>query len=129
MLFLNEDKVKTMTVYAGKDELGRHFVASHVGAGKSTFLKGIAASHNYAYLNTEETPVGKLSITCEQFKSMFPDAQGIVLECPNIEEFLTDFKTYVWDIPFWYSIQIGAYNHVTYEKMINCSLRNVIKAM
>lgn len=104
--------VKEIHCYFGTDTIGRNFVAGKTGSGKSLLLRGIASKHGFYYIDGTMT-VGKHKVTCEQFMQdlkLVGNVKGIVfdLETYEIQDLLTDFESYKWNIPIWYALRLNS---------------------
>ena len=101
--------------FFGTDVYKRHFVAGRCGSGKTMVLMGIAQRLDYQYLNNEMQPINDERLSCDSLiKSFDKNIKGIVLDCTHFwfRENLIDFKTYKWNIPIWYSVQLNPYNSI-----------------
>lgn len=121
-------RTRKLELYQGTDTMGRHFVAGRTGSGKSMFLMGIAARHEYLYLNNEMPSLFPNPMSCEEllncYKPSHEEHKGIVLDCTDwwLKNMLTDFFDYKWNIPVWYSIQLNRDGIVRSEDIIKYRL-------
>ena len=121
-------RTRKLELYQGIDQMGRGFVAGKSGSGKSMFLMGIAARHEYLYLNNEMKSLFPYPMSCEEllnyYKPSNEEHKGIVFDCTDwwLKNMLTDFFDYKWNIPVWYSIQLNRDGIVRSEDIIKYRL-------
>jgi len=104
--------LKEIHCYFGTDLMERNFVAGKTGSGKSLILRGIASKYDFYYIDGTMR-VYNHKVTCGQFMQdlkLVGNVKGIVfdLETYEIQDLLTDFESYKWNIPIWYALQLNS---------------------
>ena len=121
-------RTRKLELYQGIDQMGRNFIAGKTGTGKSMFLMGLAARNEYLYLNNEMKSLFPNPMSCEEllnyYKPSHEEHKGIVLDCTAwwLNNMLTDFFEYKWNIPVWYSIQLNRAGNIGMEDIIKYKL-------
>ena len=121
-------RIRKLELYQGTDQMGRGFIAGRTGSGKSMFLMGLAARHEYLYLNNEMASLFPNAMSCEEllnyYKPSHEEHKGIVFDCTDwwLKNMLTDFFEYKWNIPVWYSLQLKRDGSFRFDDITNYKL-------
>ena len=116
---------RKLELYQGIDQMGRGFIAGKTCTGKSICLKGIAVTNDYRYIGEEHLQSFTFPMTCQDLLDTLKfngEVNGIVLDFPRVQEKLTDFQNYKWNIPVWYSLQLKRDGSFRFDDITNYKL-------